>query len=193
MIFPFIGIKCEHVGGRADDSGGHGRPRDLHPRQWVSVDEGTCPAQLEQPDLYSVPWRSRAQLRVCQFALPRWVTEFCRHIDYFELCKKHNVDQDYSSRLLVRIPSVFNTITNGRSYSEQWLWFISRKMHQHSSCHMLTMEIMYHKLSSLSLACFDADLPHARQYVFITTITQITQKLHAPSIWDGGGNWWTKY
>lgn len=92
------------------------------------------------------------------------------------------IPQVHSSRLLVRTSSVFNTITNGRSYSEQWLWSTSRKMYQHSSCHMLTVEIMYHKLSSLALACVDADLPHSRQYVFIITITQSGRQLHAPSI-----------
>lgn len=48
------GAKCERVGGRAGDSGGHGRPRTLHPRQRDSLDEGPCTTQLEQPDLHPI-------------------------------------------------------------------------------------------------------------------------------------------
>lgn len=81
MISPFLGAKCECVGGRTGDSGGHGRQRTLHPCQWVGLDEGTSTAQLEQPDLHPISEWPTAQLRIRPAALPRWVsTMLCYHI-----------------------------------------------------------------------------------------------------------------
>lgn len=60
----FSGAERQCDGGGAGDGGGHRWSRASHPGQRVSLDEGPCSAQLEQPDLDPFPKQSEAEFRI---------------------------------------------------------------------------------------------------------------------------------
>lgn len=59
-----LGAECQCDGGGAGDGGGHRWSRTSHPGQRLSPDEGSCSAQLEQPDLDPFPKQSATEFRI---------------------------------------------------------------------------------------------------------------------------------
>lgn len=60
----FLGAECQCDGRGAGDGGGYRWSRTSHPGQRVGLDEGSCSAQLEQPDLDPLSEQSATDFRI---------------------------------------------------------------------------------------------------------------------------------